>query len=768
MKGSIPNSDDGFRSLVEQSPAVTYTAILEGETYSFLYISPQIEAILGLPVSAWMQDAGLFFKHIHPGDRNQLFDERIKSSSPLKHFGAEYRMLTRDNRIVWIRDEANVVGLLNDSALVFQGIMLDVTDRMQLVDELSVWDQEIKTLTENVPDIIARFDRQFRYLYLNHWFDPGVTLPVEQYLGKTNRLLGIPPAVAVQWDENLKLVFATNRPSVFEFSLSISQGQQFFETRLVPESHSGGLVETVLSVTRDLTARTKSEMALKESEERFRQLAESIKDVFWLFDTVSRRIVYVSPAFEREWGASSNDLYANPEAWLFLIHPEDRSEIKDRFEQRVCDGNFEAEYRFLRLDGKVRWIHERTFPIRTEHGEVLRIAGIAEDITERKKFEEERLRSSKLDSLGFLAGGLAHDFNNLLTSILGQLSLAKFSLSSNDLLFQRLTEAEKASLRAQDLTKQLLTFAKGGTPIKKAASLNQVVEENTRFVLAGSNVKCRFHLSKKIWTVEIDIGQISQVIQNLVINAQQAMPDGGELMVHGSNVVVDPEGNQSSLGLPIGKWVRVSFADQGIGIPKEDLSKIFDPYFTTKVTGTGLGLATSFSIVKNHGGLMSVDSERGVGTTFTIFLPASPYLEVLTDRKTANVRIGKGKILIMDDEGSIRNLLSEMVELCGYTYETAKDGAEALSLFSRAKENGLPFDGVILDLTIPGGMGGKDVIRRLIQIDPNINAIVLSGYSDDPVLANFREYGFKGRVSKPFRLAELSEKLHKLFEGVGS
>ena len=762
MPESMHISDVHFRLLIEQIPAIMYTATLE-KACRPLYISPQVESILGIPPANWVVDKELFVRQIHPDDRDHVLSERAVSASTGNSFCVEYRMVARDGHIVWFRDQARVVRR-GEETRYFQGIMLEITDRKQLEYELFRWDQETRSLTENIPDIIARFDRQFRYLYLNRSIESHEAVPAEVYLGKTNHQIGIPTEVAAMWEGKLCLVFEKGLPKQFEFFVPTSKGIRYFESRLLPECNSQGRVVTVLSVTRDITERKESEAAIRESEERFRQLAESIDDVFWLSDTAQRRIVYVSPAYERLWGASSQELYEDPETWLKVVHEEDRSMIKDRFIQKIVTGSLDAEYRIMWSDGTIRWIHDRAFPIRNERSEVYRIAGIAEDITERKKFEEERLRVGKLDSLGLLAGGIAHDFNNLLTAILGQLSLAKFSVSPDDRLFYRLTEAETASLRAQDLTQQLLTFARGGSPIKKAASLQQVVEENAKFVLTGSNVKSYFQFPNNLWTVEIDVGQISQVVQNLVINAKQAMPNGGELTIQGNNVVIGPERGRSLMGVPAGKWVRISFMDQGIGISKEHLVKIFDPYFTTKTTGTGLGLATSYSIIKNHGGLLTVDSEVGAGTTFTMFLPVSVNTEVLSQQKEANIQIGKGKILVMDDEAPVRGLLSEMLELCGYTYQTAKDGAEALNLFWRAREKGMPFHAIILDLTIPGGIGGREVLQKMIEIDPEVKAIVVSGYSNDPVLANFQDYGFKGRVAKPFKLAELSEVIHKAVE----
>ena len=758
------NSEQQYRLLLEHIPAITYTAAFHQDFCSILFVSPQVEAILGFPQSTWTEDKNFFLQQIHPEDRSQFLKKRTESARTSSLFHFEYRIVAYDGSIHWLQDQANVIPTESSDPVLFRGVLVDVTNRKQLEEELSRWDQENRSLMGNVPTMVARFDQRFRYLYLNRWFGTDTVVPPEEYIGKTNEGMGLPADISRLLEENLRFVFEKNQSRLVEFSVLTPRGLRFMESHLVPELESQDRVATVLAIIRDLTERKAAQNALRESEQRFRQLAESINDVFWLVDSSSSKVVYVSPAYEREWGASSQALFAEPEAWLNVIHEEDRGGVADRFKQRVLQGNFDGEYRIVHSDGKVRWIHDRAFPIFNGQGEVSRVAGIAQDITERKRLEDERLRSSKLDSLGLLAGGLAHDFNNLLTAILGQLSLAKFSLSPSDPIFDRLCEAEKASLRSQDLTQQLLTFAKGGTPVKKSASLGQIVEENSRFVLTGSNVKCHFNIAQDLWTVEIDVGQISQIVQNLVINAMQAMPQGGELKIYGHNVMVGPEGYQDLLGIPVGRWVRISFVDQGVGIPKEHLVKIFDPYFTTKVTGSGLGLATSYSITKSHDGLLTVDSEVGIGTTFTMFLPATPHADIPLDGPQAEFQVGKGKILVMDDEASIRGVLSEMLEICGYTHEVARNGEEALALFSQAKEKDLPFQAVILDLTIPGGIGGKEVLQRLKQIDPQVTAIVVSGYSNDPVLANFQDYGFKGRVTKPFRLADLSEVIYKVIE----
>ena len=387
------------------------------------------------------------------------------------------------------------------------------------------------------------------------------------------------------------------------------------------------------------------------------------------------------------------------------------------------------------------------------------------EIAERKRAEAELLKAQKLESVGILAGGIAHDFNNILTAILGNISLAKMFANPEDRSFARLAEAEKASLRAKDLTQQLLTFSRGGKPIVKTASVARLLKDSTIFALSGSNILCEFSIPEGLWPVEMDEGQINQVINNVVINAVQAMPEGGTIKVRAENVTLGIDRRKQGLPLQGEKYVKVSIQDQGIGIPEESLQKIFDPYYTGKKKGSGLGLAISYSIIKKHLGYITVESELGVGTTFHIFLPASEK-EVLTEKRTGEIPLaGKQRILIMDDEEMVRNVAGTMLEHIGYEAGLAKDGTEAIELYKQAKEAHVPFAVVILDLTIPGGMGGKEAIKKLIELDPKAKVIVSSGYSTDPVMSQFREYGFKGVVTKPYKIEELRDALHKVMMG---
>jgi two-component system cell cycle sensor histidine kinase/response regulator CckA len=372
------------------------------------------------------------------------------------------------------------------------------------------------------------------------------------------------------------------------------------------------------------------------------------------------------------------------------------------------------------------------------------------------------LRFSKLESLSTLTGGIAHDFNNIIAAIMGNIEMAQMDNKLGERTQKRLAQAEKACHLARDLTKKLLTFAKGGAPVKKPMFIGPLINEAAQLVLTGSNVKGEIDIPQDLWPVEVDAAQITQVIHNIIINAQQSMPDGGKIRISAENLIIEDDP-----GFPLnsGKYIRVDIADQGEGIPPENLRRIFDPYFSTKAKGSGLGLGAAYSIIKGHGGYLTVDSKMGAGSTLIFYLPASDKTVQPQEEPAEELVPGQGRILVMDDEPMILDFLQQMLSQIGYEVECARDGHEAIALYEEAKRSGKTFAAVIMDLTIPGGMGGKEAIKFLLELDPHCKAVVSSGYSDDPIMAEFEKYGFSGVIAKPYKISELGKILQEVAMG---
>jgi PAS domain S-box-containing protein len=417
-------------------------------------------------------------------------------------------------------------------------------------------------------------------------------------------------------------------------------------------------------------------------------------------------------------------------------------------------------------DGVERVIEQVASPIRDAKNEICGVVLVFRDMTERQRDEAERRKAEALDQLGLLAGGIAHDFNNLLTAIIGNVSLAAMLLPPDDDMAQRLADAKNASLRARDLAQQLLTFARGGAPIKQTASIADLVGETVSFTLRGSHSRSELKIEPDLWTAEFDPGQISQVIANLVVNADQAMPEGGTIHVTCDNFSYSPATMALVPDLAPGDYIRIQVRDEGTGIPESCLKRIFDPYFTTKAKGSGLGLATTYSVIKNHNGLITVDSQLHCGSTFTVYLPAAhrkataPEPAALTNKPVR----GSGCVLVVDDEEAIRLLVEFTLTSLGYEVTAAESALKGIEFYRQALERDQRFDLVILDLTLPGGMGGKEALKRLIELDPMVNAVVSSGYAMDATMSRYQDFGFRGMIAKPYEAAELGRKVHELIE----
>ncbi|MDD2337063.1 MAG: PAS domain S-box protein [Geobacteraceae bacterium] len=507
---------------------------------------------------------------------------------------------------------------------------------------------------------------------------------------------------------------------------------------------------------RDITQRKQMEQALRESEERYRRLVEHSPEA--IFIHTMGRFTFMNATAAKLLGAERpEDLYGR--FALDFVHPENREMVRARIENAWAFGdNPLIEELLVRLDGSIVPVEMVSVNFaRRGEGSVL---AIARDISDRKRMQEELIKAHKLESLGILAGGIAHDFNNILTGILGNLSLASARLELSHPIARYLLDCEKAAVRASKLTQQLLTFARGGEPVKKLIDPGQLISETASFVMRGSNVKASIDVADDLWSIEADSGQINQALHNVLINAIQAMPGGGKVTISAGNVTFDAD---NACLLSAGHYIRISIEDCGCGIPLEYLDKIFDPYFTTKPDGTGLGLSSVYSIVKRHGGAVEASSTAGAGSCVTLFLPALP---CGSPEGETNVTVpeltGNGRILIMDDEDIIRDIATKILQFAGYRVESCTNGSEAVALFREAWERGSPFDVVILDLTIPGAMGGKEAAGLLLDINPEALLIVSSGYSNDPVVSDYRSFGFSGAVSKPFDVKGLMTELGRL------
>jgi two-component system, cell cycle sensor histidine kinase and response regulator CckA len=423
------------------------------------------------------------------------------------------------------------------------------------------------------------------------------------------------------------------------------------------------------------------------------------------------------------------------------------------------------ETQIKRKDGSSIEVEIFVAPLYDPKGQINGTLTIMQDITMRKRLDDQLQMASKMETIGILAGGIAHDYNNILTVMAGNISLAQIYLGSSvEKVPEKIKEIEKAVFQAKELTRQLATFSKGGAPAKETLPLKRLLRNSVSLSLRGSNVKGEFSLAKNLHLVQMDMGQIRQALNSIIINAVQAMPQGGKIRVEAENYYC-----KGSLGhgvyLEEGDYVKITILDEGPGIPERDAKKIFDPFFSTKAQGSGLGLTTAMSIVQRHGGTIAVESQLGEGTAFYLFLPASKKKRARKEAKAKDLITGRGKILIMDDEEPIRKVVAEMLAYLGYETRAAADGTEAVQMYKQAMQKGRPFDAAIMDLTVPGGMGGQEAIGKLRLLDPEVKAIVSSGYSEDPVMANHEAHGFQGITLKPYKAEELSRALEKVLKG---
>jgi len=513
-----------------------------------------------------------------------------------------------------------------------------------------------------------------------------------------------------------------------------------------------------------VTEKKKAEKSLKQKNEQLELVMQGANMGWWDWDIPSGNEIY-NAILPELLGYHLDEIKPHIDWWQDKVHPDDTEQLgldlQAHFDEKT--DYFINEHRLLTKKGEWIWVIDHGKVVeRKADGTPIRMLGTLRDITARKNAEEEIQKVEKLRSVGTLAGGIAHDFNNILMVLFGNISLAKDELSEDHPGFELLEKAEQGMSRARSLTNRLLTFAKGGAPVKDAVSIGILAKEVVHFDLSGSNVLPVFDWADNLWIADVDQGQMHQVFSNLSLNANEAMPDGGHLYITMENAEVPAN---TIPGLQPGKYIKVTLRDEGIGIDQKHIERIFEPYFSTKQTGSGLGLATTYSIISKHDGYIQVESILGQGTTFTIYLPASneqALPESETDETKTEPPNITAHILIMDDDEMISALLKYRLERCGFRVELAANGQQTIDMYKKAMATPDPFDVVIMDLTIPGGMGGKEAIQELLKIDPQAAAIVSSGYADDPVMANYADYGFKGVVIKPSPINKLQEVIYQI------
>jgi len=679
-----------------------------------------------------------------------------------------------------------------DHKKFLQATVRDITRRKIAETALRESEEKYRTLIENIQDgVFLIQDGGLKFVNEAFARIPGYT--VEEILGMNFGGLVAPEDLDMVADRYTRMIAGEDVPMEYEFR-GIRKGE---DTRTTVHM-TVGFTEyrgkpAVIGTVKDVTERKQMEEALLESEEKYRVLFETAKDAIFLSDETGKFV-------DANQAACESLGYSKEELLKLTIGEIDAESTEYEAFQKVRN-SIEKESIFRvnqqRKDGTI-------LPVEITGG-VLNIGAkriflaIARDITERKRLDERMHRvneeleervaertaelkraneqlnatieqgyhAQKMESLGILAGGIAHDFNNLLTVTLGNISIAKTIANPNEKLFRMLFDAEKASLRARDLAMQLLAFSKIGEPTKRIIRIAKLIADSAIFAQRGSNVQCEFEIPDDLMSVDADETQIGQVASNIIINAIQAMPGGGTVKVRCENVTSGEAAGEAGDSIPLAErdYVKISIKDEGSGIPEERINRIFDPFFTTKEDGTGLGLATAHYIIKKHGGYLTVESTVGLGSTFYIYLPAAKE-EMLTesaletpagDSRGADDAgaIASGRVLVLDDEEDIRELLGMILVRFGYVVEFSGDGAETINRYRGAMGSDQAFDVVIVDLTIPGGIGGGEVIKELIQIDPDVRAIVSSGYANDPMMSDYRKYGFSGAISKPYEVKDL-------------
>ena len=741
-----------FIFVVDREGIVTYV-----NSYAARSLDRRPEEVVGTPLRNWFP-AETAERMTRGLGRARERGEAIYSENETPFAGGSRWI---DTWLVPLRSEAGEI-------YATLGISRDISARKQAEHALRESEERYRTLVETSPDGITVTDLEGRFIMVNHRaleLQGYESFEQLQATGRTAFDL-IAPVDRARALANAQRTFAQGSISNVEYTIERADGSTYpseVSARIIYDA--AGRPKTMVALARDITERKRVERALSDEKERLQVTLASIADGVLTTD-IHGQILLVNPVAAELTGWDAGEVVGRDLGEVLpLFDPKTREPNDDLGRRVLASGQAERPDRRAMLvarDGTQRLVTASAAPIRAEDGAPVGVVLVVHDVTAQDKLERELQRVENLESLGILAAGIAHDVNNIMTAILGNISLAKAYGQGETQVIQRLREAEEAIGRAKDLTQQLLTFAKGTAPMKRTAPIGELIRETAAFALRGSNVALSCRIASDLWPVDVDEGQITQVISNLVLNADQAQPQGGTVEVVASNVLL-PE--DASVPLVPGRYVRISVHDHGSGIAPEHLIRIFDPYFTTKPRGSGLGLTICHAIVRNHGGHLTAESDPTEGTVFYVYLPASRESAPPSSRATSNPVRGTGRVLVVDDDRAIREVSQLMLQFLGYEVETSADGAEAIEMYREAMAAGRRYEVVVMDLTIPGGLGGRETMARLLTIDPEACGVVSSGYSEDPVMSETAKYGFSGAVVKPYRIEEISQTLAAVIAG---
>ena len=739
------------------------------------YYSPGYLEMLGYRPDEWPQTIQTFFDLLHPDDsHSDWVAERQPVGDGRTRFTRQFRLRHKDGGYRWIESTGMELDDERGQRGRAFGFHRDITTQKQLEERLHQSEERFNLLVTSSP--LGFFDTDLisgRSYYSPLWKEMLGYRPEE--LPDTHQTW-----VDLLHPEDRSTVIAVHAERAFgesyrSFSHTARMRHQDGTYRWVQASGidffaPDGRLLRALGFQADIHALKMAEEALEHEKEFLGVTLDSISDGVITTDAEGH-VTYLNAAAETICGLPLDDAAGLPiEEYYRRAGAQVRRQADNPVRAVLASGMRAAPHDPAHLvpsDRPARVITDQAAPIVDPAGGMMGAVLVFHDITDRHRAAEELQKAGRIESLGVLAGGIAHDFNNLLTAILGNLSVARTDNALPARTADALGRAEKSCWRARDLTNQLLTFAQGGEPVRKTLSLGPIIERAARGAAANSPAQLSFHFEEGLPTVEADEGQIVQVFHNMALNAVQAMPGGGSLQVS-AGMVVSPQGLAAveDAARPAGAYVEIILRDSGTGIAPEHLPKIFDPFFSTRSNGTGLGLAIAYSVVRKHDGVIRVESHVGAGTTFTVYLPVSPQAAPPLPRLPEPPAKTGERVLFMDDDPDIRDLAGAILKLMGYEPTLTVEGGETLAAYQSARTAGQPYAAVILDLTIPGGMGGRETIRRLREIDANVRAIVSSGYSNDAVIADFRAHGFMAMVAKPYRMEDLAKALNEAITGL--